>query len=73
MVHIRVDTKVKAKAAKTFAKMGLTVSDAMRILLARVAAERQRPLIFESPITKLSKLLRQASGARFSELPALRR
>ena len=37
MVHIRVDQKVKAKAAKTLATMGLTVSDAVRLLLTRIA------------------------------------
>jgi len=49
MVHIRVDTKVKAKAAKTLAKMGLTVSDAVRILLTRVAAEKAMPFDIRVP------------------------
>lgn len=49
MVHIRVDTKVKAKAAKTLAKMGLTVSDAVRILLTRVAAEQAMPFDIRIP------------------------
>jgi len=49
MVHIRVDTKVKAKAAKTLAKMGLTVSDAVRILLTRVAAEKAMPFEIRVP------------------------
>ncbi len=43
MVHIRVDEKVKAKAAKTLASMGLTVSDAVRLLLTRIAAEKALP------------------------------
>jgi DNA-damage-inducible protein J len=33
MVHIRVDEKVKEKAAKTLAAMGISVSDAVRMLL----------------------------------------
>ncbi|HWG21949.1 MAG TPA: type II toxin-antitoxin system RelB/DinJ family antitoxin [Terracidiphilus sp.] len=49
MVHIRVDTKVKARAAKTLAKMGLTVSDAVRILLTRVAAEKAMPFDIRVP------------------------
>lgn len=49
MVHIRVDTKVKAKAAKHLAKMGLTVSDAVRILLTRVAAEKAMPFDIRVP------------------------
>ena len=49
MVHIRVDEKVKAKAAKTLAAMGLTVSDAVRLLLTRVAAEKAMPFEIRVP------------------------
>ncbi len=40
MVHVRVDEKVKAEAAATLAKMGLSMSDAIRMMLVRVAAEK---------------------------------
>jgi DNA-damage-inducible protein J len=49
MVHIRVDKKVKAKASKTLASMGLTVSDAVRLLLTRVAAEKAMPFEVRVP------------------------
>jgi DNA-damage-inducible protein J len=49
MVHIRVEEKVKAKAAKALAKMGLTVSDAVRLLLTRVAAENAMPFDVRVP------------------------
>jgi DNA-damage-inducible protein J len=49
MVHIRVDEKVKARAAKTLASMGLTVSDAVRLLLTRVAAEKALPFDVRVP------------------------
>jgi DNA-damage-inducible protein J len=49
MVHIRVDEKVKAKAARTLATMGLTVSDAVRLLLMRVAAEKAMPFEVRVP------------------------
>ena len=39
MLHVRVDDKLKAEAAETLANFGLTVSDAVRILLARVTKE----------------------------------
>jgi DNA-damage-inducible protein J len=52
MVHIRVDEKVKAKAAKTLASMGLTVSDAVRLLLTRVAAEKALPFEVRVPNRK---------------------
>jgi DNA-damage-inducible protein J len=49
LVHIRVDGKVKAEAAKALASMGMTVSDAVRILLTRVAAEKVFPFELRSP------------------------
>ena len=33
IVHIRVDEKIKTKASKALAAMGLTLSDAVRLLL----------------------------------------
>ncbi|AOD16788.1 type II toxin-antitoxin system RelB/DinJ family antitoxin [Xanthomonas fragariae] len=43
MLHIRVDDALKAQAAETLANVGLTVSDAVRILLTRVAKEGGLP------------------------------
>ena len=43
MLHVRVDDQLKAKAANTLAGVGLTLSDAVRILLTRVAAEGGLP------------------------------
>jgi DNA-damage-inducible protein J len=43
MLHVRVDDKLKADAAEKLANVGLTVSDAIRILLTRVAKEGGLP------------------------------
>lgn len=43
MLHVRVDHRLKTKAADTLAGVGLTLSDAVRILLTRVAAEGGLP------------------------------
>ncbi len=43
MLHVRVDDKLKAEAAEKLAGIGLTVSDAVRILLTRVAKEGGLP------------------------------
>ena len=43
MLHVRVDEALKAKAAAALAGVGLTLSDAVRILLTRVAAEGGLP------------------------------
>ena len=43
MLHVRVDDQLKTQATEALAKFGLTVSDAVRILLTRVAAEGALP------------------------------
>ncbi|SHI07394.1 type II toxin-antitoxin system RelB/DinJ family antitoxin [Marivita hallyeonensis] len=43
MLHVRVDDRLKAQAAEALAGVGLTLSDAVRILLTRVAAEGGLP------------------------------
>ena len=43
MLHVRVDNRLKAKAADALAGVGLTLSDAVRILLTRVVAEGGMP------------------------------
>lgn len=43
MLHVRVDDKLKADAAEKLAAVGLTVSDAVRILLTRVSKEGGLP------------------------------
>ncbi|WP_445679291.1 type II toxin-antitoxin system RelB family antitoxin [Radicibacter daui] len=43
MIHVRVDDHLKTKAADALATVGLTLSDAVRILLTRVAAEGGLP------------------------------
>jgi DNA-damage-inducible protein J len=43
MLHIRVDDKLKAEAADNLEKFGLTLSDAVRILLTRIVREGALP------------------------------
>jgi DNA-damage-inducible protein J len=62
MVHIRVDGNVKSKAAETLAEMGLTLSDAVRILLTRIAAERAMP--FEVRVPNRATLEAMEAGER---------
>jgi DNA-damage-inducible protein J len=44
LVQTRIDADVKEKATAVLENMGLTVSDAVRILLTRTANERMLPL-----------------------------
>src|SRR5690606_15476341 len=43
MLHVRVDEKLKADAAEKLAHFGLSISDAVRILLTRVVKEGGLP------------------------------
>lgn len=67
MVHIRVDKKVKAKAAKTLAAMGLTVSDAVRILLTRVAAEEAVPFELRVPNRETTRAIGEGEQGKVSK------
>lgn len=49
MVHIRIDKRVKAQATKALSAMGLSVSDAVRVLLTRVPAEKALPFELKVP------------------------
>ncbi len=74
MVHIRVDEKVKKRAARTLAAMGMSVSDAVRILLVRVAAEKALPFHVKVPNAATVKAMQAADrgeGKRFKSADAL--
>lgn len=43
VVRARIDENIKDEAAAVLAAMGLTVSDAFRLLLTRVAREKSLP------------------------------
>jgi DNA-damage-inducible protein J len=49
VVRARINGQVKEKAAKVLADMGLSVSDAIRLLLVRVAAEKALPFEIKVP------------------------
>jgi DNA-damage-inducible protein J len=49
MIHVRVDEKLKAQATEALANMGLTMSDAVRVLLVRVVKEQKFPFALQVP------------------------
>ena len=49
VVRARIDGRVKDEAARVLAAMGLTVSDAIRLMLMRVAAENALPFTVKVP------------------------
>lgn len=44
MLHVRVDENLKAEATAKLAEVGLTISDAVRILLTRITKEGGLPV-----------------------------
>lgn len=48
-VRARIDAATKTQAAKTLADMGLSVSDAIRLMLVQVVAERRLPFEVKVP------------------------
>jgi DNA-damage-inducible protein J len=73
MVHVRVDEAIKAQAAATLADMGLSVSDAVRMLLVRVAAERALPFDVRVPNAEAAAIreLEAGRGQRFESVKTL--
>jgi DNA-damage-inducible protein J len=74
MVHIRIDKRVKARATKALASMGLSVSDAVRVLLTRVAAEKALPFEVKVPNATTAAAMREARRgglASFHDVPGL--
>jgi DNA-damage-inducible protein J len=60
MVHVRIDKRTKARAAKALAAMGLSVSDAVRVLLTRVAAEKSLPFEVKAPNAATAEAMLEA-------------
>lgn len=68
MVQVRVDDKIKAQATKALTAMGLSVSDAVRVFLTRVAADKQLPFELKVPNAETQAAMAEAravSEARF--------
>lgn len=67
VVRARIDEHIKEEASAVLAAMGLTVSDAFRIMLTRVAHEKALP--FE-PLVPNAKTIAAMKEARRGKLPS---
>jgi len=65
VVRARIDERTKKEAAAVLKSAGLTVSDAFRMLLVRVAAEKRLP--FE-PLAPNAETVEAMTAARRGEL-----
>ena len=77
MLHVRLDDEVKAKATKALAAMGLSASDAVRLLFHRIAADQAFPLELKVPNAETraameeSRRMMAERRARFADAESL--
>jgi len=69
MVHVRIDKRTKARAAKALAAMGLSVSDAVRVLLTRVAVEKCLPFEVKTPNAATVSAMEEARRGGLPSFP----
>ena len=64
VVRARIDGKIKEEAAAVLHAMGLTVSDAFRMLLTRIAKERALPFEPLVPNEETIQAMQEARAGR---------
>ena len=69
VVRARIDGRIKSEAAAVLGAMGLTLSDAFRILLTRVAAEKALPF---SPLVPNAETIAAREEAERGGLPSFK-
>ena len=73
-VRARINEDIKKRAADVLETMGLTVSDACRILLTKVALEKQFPFDLRTPNAEniqAIKELKSGRGRRYKTAAAM--
>ena len=66
LVQARIDREIKEEASAVLAAMGLTVSDAVRLLLTRIAREKALPF---APLVPNAETIAAMKEARAGDLP----
>ena len=73
-VRARIDTATKERASDALEAMGLSISDAIRLLMMRIADEHRLPFEVKVPNVKTRKAiaeLQAGKGKRFASVDAL--
>jgi DNA-damage-inducible protein J len=74
MLHIRIDNETKRQATAALDAMGLSLSEAVRVSLRRIAAEQAIPFAIKVPNAQTRAAMEDAramSRARFDTAEAL--
>lgn len=64
VVRARIDSETKERAAAALEAMGLSVSDAIRLLMLRVADEKRLPFAVQVPNATTAKALAELEGGK---------
>jgi DNA-damage-inducible protein J len=73
-VRARISENIKNQATEVLAGLGLTVSDACRIMLTRVANEKQLPFALNTPNAETAQAideLASGQGVRYASAEAM--
>ena len=73
-VRARIDTETKERAASALDAMGLSISDAIRLLMLRIADERRLPFDVKVPNARTKKAIAQleaGKGKKFASVDSL--
>ncbi|MGH8396964.1 MAG: type II toxin-antitoxin system RelB/DinJ family antitoxin [Gammaproteobacteria bacterium] len=74
VVRARIDTITKERAATALDAMGLSISDAIRLLMVRIAEEQRFPFDLQVPNATTRKAISEITrgkGKRFNSAKAL--
>ncbi len=74
IVQATVEATLRDQASAVLAELGMTVEDALRLLLAQVVEERDLPLSMHIPNAETGAAMREADnggGKRYSSLDEL--
>ena len=74
VVRARIDRDTKARAAEALQAMGLSISDAIRLLLLRVADEKRLPFTVHVPNAATVRAMKEVAdgkGRRFESAEEL--
>lgn len=64
VVRARIDTLTKERATAALEAMGLSVSDAIRLLLLRIADDQRMPFEVMVPTSATAKAMRELDGGK---------
>lgn len=68
LVTTRVNEHIKQEASEVLETMGLTVSDAVRLMLTKIAREKALPFDIWQPNEKTLAALREAESGKLKNL-----